>query len=57
MVFDSIPEVILWQKVSHHNVLCHLPIPHKLVDIILNDDVILDLERTVVHDGFDIMFF
>ena len=38
-----------------HQTSCHLPSSHEFVDVILNNDVVLNLERTVVYDSFNIM--
>ena len=55
MVLDPVPEVVLLHEVSHHQISRHLPSSHEFVDIILNNDVVLNLERTVVYDSFNIM--
>ena len=55
MVLDPVPEVILCHEVSHHHAPCHLTTSHELVDVILNYNVVLNLERTVVYDSFNIM--
>jgi len=55
MILDPGPEMVLLHEVSPHYIPCHLPTSHEFVDIILNNNVVLNLERTVVYDGFKVM--